>query len=334
MNGKRVLVTGSAGFIGFHVTSTLLQQGATVLGVDNFSEYYDTGLKESRNDILSNDPNFSPARISIEDIDALGDAWQAFKPDIVIHLAAQAGVRYSIEAPASYVAANLVGTFNILELARHHPVEHLLCASTSSVYGANKEMPYAETQRTALPVSLYAATKGANELMAHSYAHLFKTPITMFRFFTVYGPWGRPDMAPTKFAKAIFAGTPIDVYNHGDMQRDFTYVGDLAEAVSRLARAIPGGEPVAGDSLSPVAPYRIVNIGQGRPTKLMDFIAALESAAGKPALKNFLPMQKGDVHATEASSALLEALTGYTPSTPPAQGVIEFIRWYRDYYRV
>lgn len=332
MNGKHVLVTGSAGFIGFHTSSLLLQQGATVLGVDNFSDYYDVALKEARNDMLSNHPNFSVARVSIEDAQAFGDAWRDFKPDVVIHLAAQAGVRYSIDAPASYVGANLIGTFNVLELARHHPVEHLLAASTSSVYGANTEMPFDENQRTATPLSLYAATKGATELMAHSYAHLFGTPTTMFRFFTVYGPWGRPDMALFKFTKAILADQPIDVYNNGEMVRDFTYVVDLAESITRLAKAIPGDTPVAHDNLSPVAPFRIVNIGQGEPTQLMDYIAAIERSLGKTAIKNYMPMQPGDVPATAASSALLKALTGYSPTTSAADGVAEFVRWYREHY--
>ncbi|RYY25539.1 MAG: NAD-dependent epimerase/dehydratase family protein [Sphingomonadales bacterium] len=332
MQGKRVLVTGSAGFIGFHTSSLLLQQGATVLGVDNFSDYYDVALKEARNDMLSNHADFSVARVSIEDADAFGDAWRAFKPDIVIHLAAQAGVRYSIDAPASYVGANLIGTFNVLELARHSQPDHLLMASTSSVYGANTSMPFDEMQRTATPLSLYAATKGATELMAHSYAHLFKTPITMFRFFTVYGPWGRPDMALFKFTKAILAGEPIDVYNNGEMARDFTYVEDLVEAITRLTAAIPGDVPVEGDSLSPVAPFRIVNIGGGNLTPLMDYIGAAERALGKTAIKNMMPMQQGDVPATEASPALLKRLTGFVPSIPPEEGVARFIAWYREHY--
>ncbi len=329
----RVLITGSAGFIGFHTASKLLQRGATVLGVDNFSDYYDPALKEARNDILSNHPNFSVERVSIDDMGAFGTAWAAFKPDVVIHLAAQAGVRYSIDAPESYVAANLIGSFNVLELARRHPVRHLLAASTSSVYGANTDMPFGETQRTATPMSFYAATKGATELMGHSYAHLYGIPMTFFRFFTVYGPWGRPDMALFKFTKAILSGEPIDVYNNGDMVRDFTFVDDLAESIVRLIDAVPGNEPVAGDSLSPVAPHRVVNIGAGRATQLMDYIAALEDALGRPAIKNFMPMQAGDVPATEASAALLRALTGYAPETPPSVGVRAFVDWYKDHYR-
>ncbi|MDV3457463.1 NAD-dependent epimerase/dehydratase family protein [Sphingomonas sp. HF-S4] len=333
MAGKRVLVTGAAGFIGFHTSEKLLQQGHTVLGVDNFSAYYDVALKEARTDILQNHAEYSLARVSIEDQPALAAAWTAFKPDTVIHLAAQAGVRYSIDEPASYIGTNLVGTHNILELARHHPVKHLLAASTSSVYGANTQMPFEEIQRTQTPLSLYAATKGATELMGHSYSHLFGTPMTFFRFFTVYGPWGRPDMALFKFAKAMLEGRPIDVYNNGNMVRDFTYIDDLAESIVRLTDAIPGREPVEGDSLSPVAPFRTVNIGNGQPTPLMDYIGALEAALGREAIKNFLPMQQGDVPATEASSALLERLTGFKPSTPPAQGVARFVDWYLAHYQ-
>jgi UDP-glucuronate 4-epimerase len=330
---KRVLVTGSAGFIGFHTASKLLQRGDTVLGVDNFSDYYDPALKEARNDMLSNQPNFSVARVSIADMDAFGAAWREFRPDTVIHLAAQAGVRYSIDAPASYVEANLIGSFNVLELARHNGTKHLLAASTSSVYGANTDMPFTETQRTATPLSFYAATKGATELMAHSYAHLYHTPVTMFRFFTVYGPWGRPDMALFKFAKAILASEPIDVYNNGQMVRDFTYVDDLAEAIVRLTDAVPGNTPVEGDSLSPVAPFRVVNIGAGQQTGLMDYIGALESALGRTAIKNYMPMQAGDVPATEASHALLQRLTGYAPTTSPVEGVRAFVDWYRAHYQ-
>jgi UDP-glucuronate 4-epimerase len=332
-DGKtRVLVTGSAGFIGFHTASALLQRGATVLGVDNFSSYYDPQLKEERNNILSNSPDFAVARVGIEDAAAFGDAWRSFRPDLMIHLAAQAGVRYSIDAPESYVAANLIGTFNALELARQNPVRHLLCASTSSVYGGNTDMPFAETQRTATPMSFYAATKGATELMGHSYAHLYGIPTTFFRFFTVYGPWGRPDMALFKFTRAILAGEPIEVYNNGEMARDFTYVDDLVEGIVRLSEAVPGDHPVEGDSLSPVAPFRVVNIGGGRLTPLMDYIGALEAALGKTAIKNFLPMQAGDVPATEASPELLRRLTGFTPTVDPAVGVRKFVEWYRDHY--
>lgn len=331
---RRVMVTGAAGFIGFHVSRLLLEQGAAVLGVDNFSDYYDVGLKEARNTILAEHPDYTLARLAIEDASALGTAWRAFKPDVVIHLAAQAGVRFSIDHPDSYIASNIVGSFNILELARHEGLDHLLAASTSSVYGANPDMPFTEMQRTQTPMSLYAATKGATELMGHSYSHLFGTPMTFFRFFTVYGPWGRPDMALFKFTRGIIDGTPIDIYNNGNMVRDFTYVGDLAEAVVALIDAVPGKTPVAGDSLSPVAPCRVVNIGAGKPTQLLDYIAAIEAAVGKPAVRNLLPMQPGDVPATEASHDLLKTLIGRAPATPPSVGVPEFVRWYRDYYAV
>ena len=329
----RFLVTGSAGFIGFHVASRLLQAGHHVLGIDNFSEYYDVSLKERRNDILSNHANFRVARVSIDDMVLFGAEWEAFAPEVVIHLAAQAGVRYSIDHPETYVQANLIGTFNVLELARRTKPRHLLAASTSSVYGANTDMPFDEGQRVATPLTFYAATKAATELMGHSYAHLFGVPTTFFRSFTVYGPWGRPDMALFKFAQAIDEGNPLDVYNRGDMVRDFTYVEDLAEAVVRLADAIPGKDPVEGDSLSPVAPWRVVNIGQGEPVKLMDYIAAIERAMGKTAILNLLPMQPGDVPATAASTALLRRLTGYAPSTSISVGVPAFVRWYRDEFK-
>ncbi len=332
-NNLRVLLTGSAGFIGFHTASQLLQQGATVLGVDNFSDYYDVDLKEQRNNILENHPQFRVARVSIEDAGAVRDVWRDFAPDVVIHLAAQAGVRYSIDHPESYIGTNLIGTYNLLELARHHPVRHFLAASTSSVYGANRDMPFDERQRTQTPISLYAATKGATELMGHSYSHLYNIPMTFFRFFTVYGPWGRPDMALFKFAKAILADEPIDVYNNGEMVRDFTYVDDLAASIIRLSAAVPGNVPVEGDSLSPVAPFRVVNIGGGKPTPLMDYIGALEQALGKSANKNMLPMQQGDVPATEASPELLRRLTGEIPTTSVTEGVAAFGSWFRDPYR-
>lgn len=330
---RRILVTGSAGFIGFHTASLLLQSGASVLGVDNFAPYYDVSLKEARTAILANHPGFNLARLSIEDAGALGEAWRAFAPDTVIHLAAQAGVRYSIDHPADYVAANIVGTFNLLELARRNPIRHFLAASTSSVYGANTQMPFAETQATQSPMSLYAATKGAGELMGHSYSHLFGIPATFFRFFTVYGPWGRPDMALFKFTRAMLDDQPIDIFNNGQMARDFTYVDDLVAALVALIDAVPGDTPVSPhDSLSPVAPFRTVNIGGGTPVPLMDYVAALEAAVGKSARKNFLPMQPGDVPATEASPELLRALIGFVPQTPVGEGVKHFVDWYRKHY--
>lgn len=334
-NGGRVLVTGAVGFIGFHVCMRLLSAGAMVLGVDNFSSYYDVSLKEERARLLLEQPGFALNRSSIEDVDAFADAWHRFQPEIVIHLAGQAGVRHSIDAPASYVGANIVGTFNVLELARHNPVRHLLIASTSSVYGSNPHMPFTELERIQAPLSLYAATKGATELMGHSYSHLFEIPVTFFRFFTVYGPWGRPDMALFKFARAILEGRAIDVYNNGNMVRDFTFIDDLVEAITLLINAVPSeGGRVEGDSLSLVAPFRVVNIGAGASTKLMDYIAALESALNITAIKNFLPMQAGDVPATEASADLLHRLTKYRPSTTPAQGVPRFMTWFRDYYKI
>ena len=259
-----------------------------------------------------------------------------YAPEIVVHLAAQAGVRHSIEAPRTYVESNLQGTFELLEAARATPPRHLLMASTSSVYGANTVMPYAETHKVETQMSFYAATKKANEAMAHSYAHLYDLPVTMFRFFTVYGPWGRPDMAYFKFAKAILQGDPIDVYNHGDMRRDFTYIDDLIEAMYRLSKAIPAtGAPLSeADSLSPVAPFRVVNIGKSRPDSLSDFISEIEAALGQTARKNLMDMQPGDVSATWSDTSLLTGLTGFAPGTELSQGIPEFITWYRQYYGV
>lgn len=335
MGGRKILVTGSAGFVGMHVAQALLDRGATVLGVDNFSDYYDVTLKEQRNAVLAAHSDFSVARVSIDDMAAFAPVWEAFAPDIVIHLAAQAGVRYSIDHPETYVASNLVGSFNVFELARRTRPAHVLAASTSSFYGGNIAMPFRETDGCTTPLTFYAATKGATELMGHSYAHLFGVPMTFFRFFTVYGPWGRPDMALFKFTCAIIEGTPIDVYNHGEMVRDFTYVSDLAEAVVRLIDAVPGTAPVSpNDSLSPVAPHRIVNIAQGEPVRLLDYIAAIEQAVGRQAVMNLLPMQPGEVLRTEASTALLRDLIDYVPETPVATGVPAFVAWYRAHYGV
>lgn len=332
VSGKKVLVTGSAGFIGFHLSEKLLQQGAEVLGVDNFTPYYDVNLKRRRTDILNQHAKFSLAELSIDNQSSFSSAWHDFKPEIVFHLAAQAGVRYSIDHPDAYISSNLIGTYNVLELARHNQVSHLLAASTSSVYGANTKMPFEETQKTATPLTLYAATKGATELMGHSYANLYNIPTTFFRFFTVYGPWGRPDMALFKFTKAMLQEEPIDVYNNGKMVRDFTYIDDLTEAIIRLSYAVPGNKPVANDSLSPVAPFRVVNIGQGKPIQLMDYIQELENALGITAKINFLPMQMGDVPATAASPELLNHLTGYIPRTPIRDGIAAFVEWYRTFY--
>lgn len=329
----RFLVTGSAGFIGFHLSRRLLEAGHDVLGVDNFSTYYDVELKESRNALLEGYPGFSVARLALEDQAELMRVWSEFAPDVVVHLAAQAGVRYSIDHPEVYVSSNLVGTFNVLEAARRYPLKHLLAASTSSAYGANLEMPFRETDRAVHPMTLYAATKSATELMGHSYAHLFGTPTTFFRFFTVYGPWGRPDMALFKFAKLMLEGNPIEVFGQGEMSRDFTFVDDLVESIVRLADVIPGtAPPVEGDTLSPVAPFRLVNIGGGKPSALMDYIAELERALGRQATKVFLPMQDGDVPNTTASPELLERLIGYKPETPISVGVPAFVGWFRQRY--
>jgi UDP-glucuronate 4-epimerase len=332
----RALVTGSAGFIGFHVARRLLADGWEVMGFDAFTPYYDPALKEARNAILAREPGFRLVRAILEDKAALDAAWDGFAPDLVIHLAAQAGVRYSIDHPETYLNANLAGTFNVLEAARRTPPKHLMIASTSSAYGANAAMPWRETDRSAHPMTFYAATKAATELMGHSYAHLFGTPMTFFRFFTVYGPWSRPDMAPIKFARAIFAGEPIDLYNAGDMVRDFTFIDDLVEAVVRLAARPPVAGAPAGpdDSLSPVAPHRVVNIGAGSPQTVLEFVDALERAIGRPAQRRCLPIQPGDPQRTEAATDLLFALTGFRPMTAIADGVPAFVAWYRDHYGV
>ena len=332
---KRALVTGSAGFIGFHLSRRLLAEGWQVTGLDAVTPYYDVALKEARLDRLRAETGFSEVRARIETPDLLRDLMGREKPELVVHLAAQAGVRYSIEAPRSYVEANLVGTFELLEAARAHPPTHLMMASTSSVYGANRSMPYRETDKADTQMSFYAATKKANEAMAQSYAHLYGLPTTMFRFFTVYGPWGRPDMALFKFTRAVLKGEPIEVYNHGDMMRDFTYVDDLIEGILRLSQAVPGAVPVgAADSLSPVAPWRLVNIGNGQPVKLLDFVEAIEAATGRTAEKIMRPMQPGDVPATWADATLIEALVGALPRTDIRDGVRRFVDWYRDFYRV
>lgn len=334
---KRILVTGTAGFIGFHLSQLLLSQGHIVGGYDGMTDYYDVRLKQRRHAMLNQHEGFSATESMLEDQEKLGDAISNFKPDVIVHLAAQAGVRYSIDNPRAYLDANIVGTFNIMEAARKAGVQHLLMASTSSVYGANTEMPFTETERVATPLTFYAATKLANESMGHSYANIYNLPITMFRFFTVYGPWGRPDMALFKFTKGIIEGTPIDIYNNGDMWRDFTYVEDLVRGIAGLIDAVPQRpekiEDIApGDSLSPAAPFRVVNIGNSDKVRLLDFIDAIEAEIGKKAIRNYMPMQQGDVPATWADASLLQSLTGYRPQTPFREGVARFVRWYRDYY--
>ncbi len=328
------LVTGSAGFIGYHLCTRLLAEGWRVIGLDALTDYYEVSLKERRQAMLLQSQGFTAVNKRIETPGVLHDLMEEYRPEAVIHLAAQAGVRYSIDNPESYVEANLIGTFRLLEAMRAFPPKHALLASTSSVYGANTEMPYAETMKADTQMSFYAATKKANEAMAHSYAHLYALPTTMFRFFTVYGPWGRPDMALFKFTKAILEDRPIDVYNHGDMARDFTYVTDLVDGIVRLIETVPGDDPVEGDSLSPVAPHRVVNIGNSNSVQLLDYIEAIEAATGRKAQKNMMDMQAGDVPATWADASLLQHLTQYKPKTQVTEGVARFVAWYRDYYGV
>ena len=336
---KTALVTGAAGFIGYFTSQALLDQGWTVVGLDSLNDYYDVTLKQKRQEMLVAHDRFTMVNAKLEDPDLLMGLFAEHKFDAVIHLAAQAGVRYSIEAPRDYLNANLVGTFELLEAARAYPPAHMLLASTSSVYGANTDMPYAETDKVDTQMSFYAATKKATEAMAHSYAHLYHLPITMFRFFTVYGPWGRPDMAHFLFTKAILEGRSIDVYNHGEMQRDFTYIDDLVRGITALIEAVPVRPETAdaipkGDSLSAVAPFRVVNIGNGKTVRLMDFITAIEQAIGIEAVKNFKDIQPGDVPATWANADLLNDLTGARPATPVTEGIQAFVDWYRDYYGV
>ncbi len=331
-----ILVTGSAGFIGFHLARRLIADGHAVTGVDGMTSYYDVALKRARIAALGASNLFQGHEVMLEDQPALERIAEAARPDVIIHLAAQAGVRYSLEQPRPYVDSNLVGTFNVLELVRTLKPRHFLMASTSSVYGANTQMPFRENDRTDHPMTFYAATKKAAEDMAHSYAHLWQAPTTAFRFFTVYGPWGRPDMALFKFVKATLAGEPIDVHGQGAMSRDFTYIDDLIEAIVRLIDVLPQqGDPVGpDDSLSPAAPYRVVNIAGGSPVRLTDFIDEIERSLGLPVQRNLIPMQKGEVVATFAAADLLERLTGYRPSTPVSVGVPAFIRWYREHYGV
>lgn len=333
--GRKVLITGTAGFIGFHLARKLLAEGFVVHGYDGMTDYYDVALKRRRHEMLLQRPNFTATEGMLEDLALFDATADAFAPDVIVHLAGQAGVRYSLENPRSYIESNIVGTFNVMEAARRLAVDHLLMASTSSVYGANTQMPYCETDKADAQLTIYSATKKANEAMGHSYAHLWNLPTTMFRFFTVYGPWGRPDMALFKFVDAILDGRTIDIYNHGEMFRDFTYIDDLVYGIRLLIDAVPerpaDGDVSEGDNLSPVAPFRVVNIGNSDKVRLLDFIEAIEASLGKKAIRNYMEMQKGDVPATWADASLLQRLTGYRPKTDFHEGVNRFVAWYREY---
>ena len=334
-----VLLTGAAGFIGFHVANRLLDMGRRVVGMDSFTSYYDVRLKEARWELLEKRAGFTGRRLDLVDKDGLFDLCERMQPTHIVHLAAQAGVRYSLENPQAYVDSNLTGFVNMLEVARAIKPAHFVYASTSSVYGANRAMPFAEHHSASHPVSLYAASKRANELMAHSYAHLFKIPCTGLRFFTVYGPWGRPDMAPFKFTARIFAGDPIDVYNGGKMMRDFTYIDDIVEGVVRVTDH-PAFVDENWDAMNPstdgsgVAPYRVFNIGRGAPVDLMDFIATLEKHIGKSAVRNMMPMQAGDVEGTWCDVSALEKAVGYQPKVGLDEGLEKTVAWFREYYRI
>jgi UDP-glucuronate 4-epimerase len=332
---RNILITGSAGFIGFHLAKLLVNKNFNVHGYDGMTDYYDVNLKHARHNILFKSSNFFATEGMLEDNDKLDALANEFQPDVIIHLAAQAGVRYSLEEPRAYIDSNIIGTFNVMEVARKLKVKHLLMASTSSVYGANSEMPFTEVEKADTQLSIYAATKKANESMAHSYSYLWKIPTTMFRFFTVYGPWGRPDMALFKFVNAIINDKPIDIYNNGEMFRDFTYVDDLVRGIQLLIDANPLEKINSNiDSLSTVAPFRVVNIGNSNKIALLDFIEAIEQNLGKKAIRNYMPMQKGDVPATWADASLLQELTNYRPKTNFKDGIANFIKWYREYYNI
>ena len=334
----KILITGSAGFIGMHVAQLLLARGETVVGLDNLNDYYDPQLKRDRLARLAPHAGFRFELMDVADRAGMQRLFAEERFDRVVHLAAQAGVRYSLENPHAYIDSNVVGFMNVLEGCRHHQVKHLVYASSSSVYGGNTRMPFSEHDGVDHPVSLYAATKKANELMAHTYSHLYGLPTTGLRFFTVYGPWGRPDMALFLFTKAILDGQPIKVFNHGQMVRDFTYVDDIAEGVvrtlDRIATADPAYDPAQADPARSNVPYRLFNIGNHNPVPLMDFIGAIESALGREALKDYLPLQSGDVPATSADVEELAAWTGFRPGMPVQDGIKRFVAWYRQYFRV
>jgi UDP-glucuronate 4-epimerase len=332
------LVTGAAGFIGYHVTERLLDAGHRVVGIDNLNDYYDVNLKLARLGRLETNSDFTFIKLDLADRQGMADLFAAHHFERVIHLGAQAGVRYSLENPLAYADSNLVGHLNVLEGCRHNKVGHLLYASSSSVYGLNRKMPFAADDSVDHPLSLYAATKKANELMSHTYSHLYNLPTTGLRFFTVYGPWGRPDMALFKFTKAILSGESIDVYNHGEMRRDFTYIDDIAEAIVRLQSVIPTVDKnwtvEQGSAASSSAPYRVYNIGNSQPVKLMEYISALERALGITATKNLMPMQPGDVLETSADTQPLYEVIGFKPQTSVDEGIARFVAWYRAFYNV
>ena len=331
----KILITGSSGFIGFHLSKKLLDKGHKVYGYDSMNNYYDVRLKKARYNILKKYKNFSFTKNKLENKNSLEKVFKKFKPSIVIHLAAQAGVRYSIEKPRVYLDSNITGSYNIIEVSKKFNVKHLIMASSSSVYGANKKIPFKENDKTETQLSIYAATKKSNESMAHSYSNIWKIPITMLRFFTVYGPWGRPDMALFKFSKGILANKKIDIYNNGKMYRDFTYIDDIVDGIRLLINKIPNHKNFGrynNDSLSPVAPFRILNIGNTKKVFLLDFIKEIERVLGKKAIRNYMPLQKGDVKQTLSNTNLLKKLTGYNPKTNYKSGIKKFLNWYLNYY--
>jgi UDP-glucuronate 4-epimerase len=333
----KIFITGTAGFIGFSLAKSLLENNHIVYGYDGITNYYDIKLKKKRNKILTNYNKFSFTKGMLENKNLLSKTLIKFKPEIIIHLAAQAGVRYSIDKPRTYLSSNIIGTYNIIELAHKVKVKHLMIASSSSIYGANKKIPYGENDSVKLQMSVYASTKLATESIAHSYSNIWKIPTTALRFFTVYGPWGRPDMALFKFTKSILEEKKIDIYNKGNLYRDFTYIDDIVKAVSSLIKKIPKYKKNSSfnriDSLSSVAPFRIVNIGNSKKVRLLDFIKTIENILGKKALRNYMPMQRGDVFMTLANTKLLKKITGFTPKTNYKEGVRKFVEWYLDYYK-
>ena len=333
----KIFITGTAGFIGFSLAKTLLENNHNVCGYDGITDFYDIKLKNNRNKILKKYKKFTFVRGMLENKNLLNKTIVNFKPEIIIHLAAQAGVRYSIDKPRTYLSSNIIGTFNVIELAHKIKIKHLMIASSSSVYGANKKTPYCENDSVKSQMSLYASTKLATESIAHAYSNLWRIPTTVLRFFTVYGPWGRPDMALFKFTKSILKGEKIDIYNKGNLYRDFTYIDDIVDGISSLIKKIPKSEKNSRlnriDSLSTVAPFRIINIGNSKKIKLLDFIKAIETSLGKKALRNYMPMQKGDVFMTLANTKLLKKMTGIIPKINYKVGVRKFIEWYLDYYK-